>query len=58
MKKLMKKLEAVLEIGGIKKDIILLVIGGISLMISLFWSDLLPFNSGSWLHDKSDQDFS
>lgn len=48
MKKLMKKLEAVLEIGGIKKDIILLVIGGISLMISLFWSDLLPFNT-AWI---------
>lgn len=48
MKKLMKKLEAVMEIGGIKKDIILLVIGGISLMISLFWSDLLPFNT-AWI---------
>lgn len=48
MKKLMKKLEAVLEIGGIKKDITLLVIGGISLMISLFWSDLLPFNT-AWI---------
>lgn len=40
MKKSMKKLEHILELGGTKKDITLLVISGISLIISLF--DLLP----------------
>jgi heavy metal translocating P-type ATPase len=45
MKKLMKKLEALLEIGGIKKDITLLVISGIALLVSLFApADILPFN--------------
>lgn len=48
MKKLMKKLEAFLELGGIKKNIILLVIGGISLLISLFAPDILPFNT-AWI---------
>lgn len=48
MKNKMKKLEAVLESGGTKKDIILLVIGGISLLISLFAPDLLPFNT-AWI---------
>ena len=36
----MDKLEALLEWGGMKKDIICLVLGGISLLISIF--DLLP----------------
>lgn len=40
MKKRMKKLEHLLELGGIKKDITLLVISGIALIVSLF--DLLP----------------
>lgn len=40
MKKSMKKLEHILKLGGTKKDITLLVISGISLIISLF--DLLP----------------
>ena len=45
MKKLMEKLESLLEIGGIKKEIILLVISGISLLISLFAPDhVLPFH--------------
>lgn len=48
MKKLMKKLESVLEIGGIKKDIVLLILGGISLLISLFLPELLPFNA-AWI---------
>lgn len=40
MKKFMKKLEHILELGGTKKEITLLVISGIALIISLF--DLLP----------------
>lgn len=48
MKKFMKKLEELLELGGTKKDIILLVIGGISLLISLFAPDILPFNT-AWI---------
>lgn len=44
----MKKLEELLELGGTKKDIILLVIGGISLLISLFAPDILPFNT-AWI---------
>lgn len=48
MKKLMEKLEELLEWGGVKKDITLLVIGGISLILSLMnahWHFLnLPFD--------------
>lgn len=40
MKSFMGKLEHLLELGGVKKDITLLVISGIALIISLF--DLLP----------------
>ena len=36
MKKIMEKLEGLLEIGGIRKDIALLAISGISLLVSLF----------------------
>ncbi len=41
MKQLMEKLEELMEIGGTKKDIAFLVIGGISLICSFF--DLLPW---------------
>lgn len=48
MKKLMYRLEEFMEIGGIRKDIILLVIGGISLVLSLLDSRFhfipLPFD--------------
>ncbi|WP_294409549.1 cation-translocating P-type ATPase [uncultured Ruminococcus sp.] len=45
MKKLMGKLEELLEIGGTKKDIAFLVISGISLIISLAVpKDILPFD--------------
>ena len=40
MKRLMEKLEQLLELGGTKKDIVLLVLSGIALVISIF--DLLP----------------
>mgnify|MGYP006916263249 CR=1 FL=1 len=36
VKKLMYRLEDVMEIGGAKKDIVLLMLGGISLVLSLF----------------------
>lgn len=48
MKKLMYKIEKLLELGGIKKDITLLVIGGIALVLSLINNRLnfipLPFD--------------
>lgn len=49
MKKLMGKLEELLEIGGVKKDISLLIISAISLIVSLAApNDLLPFNA-AWV---------
>ncbi len=45
MKTFMKKLEGVLELGGIKKDITLLVISGIALLFSIFDVVPLPFNA-------------
>ncbi len=48
MKKIMEKLEELLEVGGTKKDIVCLVLGGISLLISLFAPDLLPFDA-AWI---------
>ena len=48
MKKIIDKLEALMELGGTKKDITLLVIGGISLVLSLLNSRFnflsLPFD--------------
>lgn len=42
---IMKKLEEFLELGGTKKEIVLLVLSGISLVISLAApDDILPFN--------------
>ncbi|MGI6009946.1 MAG: heavy metal translocating P-type ATPase [Ruminococcus sp.] len=40
MKKAMEKLEEFLELGGIKKDVALLIISGIALIFSIF--DILP----------------
>lgn len=48
MKKIIEKLEFFLELGGTKKDIILLVIGGISLLLSLFASEYMPFDA-AWI---------
>ena len=47
MKQLMKKLESLLEIEGIKKEITLLVISGIALILSLTDAVKLPF-SPAW----------
>ena len=44
MKELMKKLEEILELGGSKKDIVLLVISGIALVLSLTGLVRLPFD--------------
>lgn len=52
MKKMMFKLEELLEVGGMKKDIVFLVIGGVSLLLSLMNSRFpflpLPFDI-AWL---------
>ena len=44
MKMLMKKLEGLLELGGVKKDVTLLVISGVALVLSLTGVIRLPFN--------------
>ncbi len=44
MKKAMRSLEHVLELGGTKKDITLLVLGGISLILSLIGFQPFPFD--------------
>ena len=44
----MKKLEAFLEWGGMKKDIAFLIISGIALMISIFDLIPLPFDA-AWI---------
>lgn len=41
---LMKKIEEILELGGIKKDITLLVISGMALLMSILKVDILPFD--------------
>ena len=43
----MEKLEHLLELGGTKKDITLLVISGIALIVSIFDLVPLPFDA-SW----------
>lgn len=48
MNKVIHKLEGFMELGGIKKDIILLIISGISLLISIFNLIPLPFNA-AWI---------
>lgn len=44
MKHCMEKLEELLELGGIKKDITLLVISGIALLLSIFKVEPFPFS--------------
>lgn len=48
MKNFLKSLESLLEWGGIKKDIILLVLGGFSLILSMFDLPPLPFDA-AWI---------
>ena len=44
LKALMEKLEHLLELGGIKKDVTLLVISGIAVLLSLFGVRPFPFD--------------
>lgn len=48
MKILMKKLEGIMEIGGIRKDVALLVISGAALLVSVFHIISLPFDA-AWV---------
>ena len=48
MKKIMEELEHILELGGTKKEIILLILSGSALIISLFELLPLPFNA-AWV---------
>lgn len=48
MKKAIKKLEDLMEIGGIRKDILLLVISGVSIICSLLHVQPFPFDL-AWL---------
>lgn len=48
MKKIIEKVEAVMELGGMKKDIVFLVISGIALIISIFDLVPLPFDT-AWI---------
>ena len=47
MRKITEKVEQFLELGGMKKDIVLLVISGISLLLSIFHVVPLPFDIAS-----------
>lgn len=44
MKKAAEKMEGFLELGGTKKEIVLLVISGIALLLSMAGADFLPFD--------------
>ena len=48
MKSLMKKLERLLELGGIKKDVTFLVISGVAVICSLLKLDPFPFDM-AWI---------
>ncbi len=48
MKQAMKKLEQLLELGGTKKEIVLLAVSGIALVISIFDLPPLPFDA-AWI---------
>ncbi|MDO5422139.1 MAG: cation-translocating P-type ATPase [Eubacteriales bacterium] len=45
LKEKMEKLERILELGGTKKDIVLLAISGAALLVSLFGGEQLPFDT-------------
>ncbi len=44
MKQAIKKLEQLLELGGIKKDVTLLAVSGVSVLCSLLRLRPLPFD--------------
>ncbi|MCI7472400.1 MAG: cation-translocating P-type ATPase [Clostridiales bacterium] len=44
----MKKLEAILEWGGVRKDITLLILSGLALLASILWEGMLPVDP-AWI---------
>ena len=48
MKRLIGKVQSLREVGGIRKDIFLLVLSGISLVVSMAAPDILPFDP-AWI---------
>lgn len=48
MKRFAKRLEGIMELGGTKKDIVLLIISGTALLISIFDFIPLPFDA-AWI---------
>lgn len=44
MKRIIKSVEHIMEFGGIKKDIVFLILSGVSLLISLLDKSFLPFD--------------
>ena len=48
MRRLAKKAEKIMQIGGIKKDIIFLIVSAVSLIISIFNLIPLPFDA-AWI---------
>ena len=50
MKPIMEKLEHLLQLGGIKKDILFLVLSGIAIVCSLLGLSPFPFDYGMDRH--------
>ena len=48
MRNIVGKVEQLLELGGTKKEIVLLIISGIALLISIFGWNFLPFDA-AWI---------
>ena len=48
MKALLKKIESFLELGGVKKEIVLLAVSGVALIVSIFDLIPLPFDA-AWV---------
>ncbi|WP_311146497.1 hypothetical protein, partial [Stomatobaculum longum] len=48
MKTIIEKVEGIMELGGTKKDIAFLILGGISLLLSMFHLLPLPFDA-AWV---------
>ena len=44
MNKVIKKLEEILEFGGMKRDILFLILSASALLMSIFKVDILPFD--------------
>lgn len=48
MKQIIERLEALMELGGVKKDVLFLILSGISLLASIADLTLLPFDA-AWI---------